>query len=207
MSQTAAHLARNVLQLRESRGWSQEQAAKLCGIPRPTWSNLESGTSNHNSECADESCGCFAVSVEELIGPPKAECRFYAAKQLRSFRRGDALIRKILPDSLPGCGVDRMELDPGGRLVGLPHRTGTREYLTCERGEITLTVGGETWKLTEGDVVVFRGDQTLLPQRSPHPRRRLLHRRPSPSLKGAHLLFGREGSGCPWDTCSFPAEK
>jgi XRE family transcriptional regulator, regulator of sulfur utilization len=159
MSQIAAHLARNVLQLRESRGWSQEQAAKLCGIPRPTWSNLESGTSNPTLSVLLKVAGALQVSVEELIGSPKAECRFYAAKQLRSFRRGDALIRKILPDSLPGCGVDRMELDAGGRLVGVPHRTGTREYLTCERGEITLTVGGESWTLKEGDVVVFRGDQ------------------------------------------------
>mgnify|MGYP003694347431 CR=1 FL=1 len=36
---------------------------------------------------------------------------------------------------------------------------GTREYLTCEQGEIQLAVAGEQWRLTAGDVVVFRGDQ------------------------------------------------
>ena len=41
----------------------------------------------------------------------------------------------------------------------IPHTPGTREYLTCERGEIELTVAGRSFRLGEGDVVVFRGDQ------------------------------------------------
>ena len=52
-----------------------------------------------------------------------------------------------------------MELDPGGRMVGVPHTVGTREYLTCERGAIELAAGGDRWRLEEGDMLVFRGDQ------------------------------------------------
>jgi quercetin dioxygenase-like cupin family protein len=44
-------------------------------------------------------------------------------------------------------------------MTGIPHRTGTREYLTCEAGEVVLTVSEEMLRLTPGDVVVFRGDQ------------------------------------------------
>jgi XRE family transcriptional regulator, regulator of sulfur utilization len=44
-------------------------------------------------------------------------------------------------------------------LLGVPHTPGTREYLTCEIGEIVLTVAGEAYSLSPGDVVVFRGDQ------------------------------------------------
>ena len=39
--------------------------------------------------------------------------------------------------------IDRMELPPGGRMAGVPHTPGTREYLTCESGEIVLAVAGE----------------------------------------------------------------
>ena len=42
----AAHLASNVRKLREARGLTQQQMAKLSGVPRPTWANLESGTAN-----------------------------------------------------------------------------------------------------------------------------------------------------------------
>jgi quercetin dioxygenase-like cupin family protein len=51
------------------------------------------------------------------------------------------------------------ELPPGARMTGVPHTPGAREYLTCETGEIVLVAAGETWKLAEGDVVAFRGDQ------------------------------------------------
>jgi quercetin dioxygenase-like cupin family protein len=55
--------------------------------------------------------------------------------------------------------IERLELPAGGRMVGVPHTHETREYLTCERGQIKLTASGESWLLEPGDVVVFRGDQ------------------------------------------------
>ena len=55
--------------------------------------------------------------------------------------------------------IDRMELPPRGRMTGVPHMPGTREYLTCETGEIVLAVAGEQWRLAPGDVMTFRGDQ------------------------------------------------
>ena len=44
-------------------------------------------------------------------------------------------------------------------MVGVPHTAGTREYLTCESGELELVASGESFEMEEGDVVVFRGDQ------------------------------------------------
>jgi quercetin dioxygenase-like cupin family protein len=44
-------------------------------------------------------------------------------------------------------------------MAGIPHTPGTREYLTCEAGEIVLVAAGETFHLTAGDLVAFRGDQ------------------------------------------------
>jgi len=55
--------------------------------------------------------------------------------------------------------IDRMEIPAGGQIIGVPHMPGTREYLTCETGVLQLAAGGESWRLTPGDVVVFRGDQ------------------------------------------------
>lgn len=52
-----------------------------------------------------------------------------------------------------------MELAPGGRMVGVPHTEGTREYLTCEKGRIELIVAGDHYQLSPGDMLVFRGDQ------------------------------------------------
>src|SRR6266542_1150847 len=42
----AGYIAQNLRQLRQSRNLTQEQLARLSGVPRPTWSNLESGAAN-----------------------------------------------------------------------------------------------------------------------------------------------------------------
>lgn len=59
----------------------------------------------------------------------------------------------------PQQGGERMELAPGGHMVGVPHTPGTREYLTCDSGQIELIAAGEHHVLSEDDMLVFRGDQ------------------------------------------------
>jgi XRE family transcriptional regulator, regulator of sulfur utilization len=99
------------------------------------------------------------VPLEELTSAPRASSRVYPKEALAVHKQGDGLIRKLLPDPIPGVVIDRMELPAGGRIPGVPHMPGTREYLTCEAGEIILAVAGEQSRLGPGDVVVFRGDQ------------------------------------------------
>lgn len=155
----AQHLGSNVRKLREARGLTQERMAKLAGVPRPTWANLESGQANPTLAVLARVADALQVRLEELIEPPKAQARHYAANALPTRTRGSVTIRKLLPESLPGLEIERMELPPNGQMVGIPHTPGTREYLTCEQGAIELTVSGQTFALAPGDVVVFRGDQ------------------------------------------------
>jgi len=155
----AGYLAQNIRQLRQSRSLTQEQLSRLSGVPRPTWSNLESGTANPTVAVLAKVAAALQVPVEELISPPKALARLYQADSIPKQRRGSVLIRKLLPDHLQGLELDRMELPPGSSMVGVPHRMGTREYLACEAGQVELVVSGEKYRLSAGDVVVFRGDQ------------------------------------------------
>lgn len=142
-----------------ARNLSQEQLARISGIPRPTWSNLESGTANPTIQVLLKVAATLQVSLDELIGEPREACKFFSAESLPIQRRGEAFIRKLLPEGIPGVEFDRVEIAPGTRMAGIPHRVGTREYLTCDRGTIELAVTGEKYRLSPGDVVVFRGDQ------------------------------------------------
>jgi transcriptional regulator with XRE-family HTH domain len=155
----AARLAKNIKQLREARGLTQQQMAKLADVPRATWAHLESGAANPTLGVLRRAALALQVSIEELISTPKAACQFYARDTLPTRAPGQALVRKLLPDPVPGMEIDRIEILPGGRMTGVPHTPGTREYLTCEAGEILLVVSGERFTLAPGDVAVFRGDQ------------------------------------------------
>ena len=157
--QIASNLGENVRQLREARGLTQQQMANLSGVPRPTWANLESGAANPTLAVLVKVAGVLQVPLEELIGPPRATARFYAADSIPVRKRGNVAVRKLLPENLAGFVLDRIELPPGAHMTGIPHTPGTREYLTCESGEIELSESGSVWRLGPGDVVVFRGDQ------------------------------------------------
>ena len=159
MDTVAGHLAANVKQLRSARGFTQQQMARICGLPRATWANLETGSANPTLAVLHRVAGALQVTLEELLAPPRAVSRFYPRDAVPTRMRGQVSVRQLLPDPIPGSEIARMEFAPLARLVGVPHTPGTREYLTCESGEIALVVGGETFHLRPGDVVTFRADQ------------------------------------------------
>jgi transcriptional regulator with XRE-family HTH domain len=157
--ESSFNLASNIRTLRETRGLTQQQMAKLSGVPRPTWANLESGAANPTLNVLVRVANALQIRLEELIGPPKASARFYRAEELPRRTRGTVTVRRLLPDALPGFEIERMEFPVGASMIGVPHTPGTREYLTCERGSVQLTAAGESWRLAPGELVVFRGDQ------------------------------------------------
>ena len=159
MNDVASRLGQNVRTLREGRGMTQAQMAKLASLPRATWANLESGAANPTLAVLDRVASAFQVSLEELVAAPRSEARLYPRDSLVTKTRGTVAIRKLLPDPIPGMEIDRLELPPRGKMIGVPHTPGTREYLTCEAGEIVLVASGEEYRLSAGDVVAFRGDQ------------------------------------------------
>ncbi len=156
---SAAHLAANARRLREERGLSQQRMAQLSGIPRPTWASLESGSANPTLAVLSRAAAALQVSIEELIGAPRTAVRHFAAADIKSRKRQGVMLRPLLPEAIPGLDIGRMEFEPGGQMIGVPHTPGTREYLSCERGRIELVASGERWKLEPGDSLVFRGDQ------------------------------------------------
>lgn len=133
--------------------------AKLASLPRATWSNLESGAANPTLAVLDRVATAFQVTIEELVAAPRSEARHYPRGSLPVKARGLVAVRKLLPDPIPSMEIDRLELPAGARMIGVPHTPGTREYLTCESGELVLVASGEEYRLAAGDVVAFRGDQ------------------------------------------------
>ncbi len=159
MTDERVHLTDNLRRLREARGLSQAQISKLAGVPRATWTHLESGAGNPTLAVLIKVANALQVRLEELLAPARSPVKHVKAKDLVVRKRGDVLVRRLLPETLAGLDLERLQLPPGARMTGIPHTEGTREYLTCERGEVELVVGGATWHLEAGDVVVFRGNQ------------------------------------------------
>ena len=144
--EASARLGQNVRQLRAARGLTQAQIARLAALPRATWANLETGAANPTLAVLIRVAQALAVRLEELIEPPRRLGRLYRAATLPSRARGAVTVRKLLPESIPGLEIERMELPPRAAMAGVPHTAGTREYLTCERGQIELAAGGAAFE-------------------------------------------------------------
>ena len=162
LKELSDHLGRNIRAIRELRGLTQQQLAELCKVPRSTVANIEVGGSNPTLAVLVRLAGAMHLSIEELLARPRARCQVFHPDSLPVFeskRGGGGTLRKLLPHPIPGMSIDRMELPPGTRYPGSPHASGTHEFLYCERGQLTLWVGGEKFELKRGAVAAFPGDQ------------------------------------------------
>src|SRR5687768_15047381 len=95
-------IARNIKGLREARGLTQEQLAKIAGVPRATWTNLESGSANPTLSVLHRAAGALQVTIEELLSSPRAACELFPLGTLPQRTQGQARVRKLLPHAIPG---------------------------------------------------------------------------------------------------------
>ena len=101
------------------------------------------------------------VSVEELLSPPFSPVEHIPAGKLPRLQQaqGNVEIVKILPEVRSGFTIERVTVKAGFRMKGSPHKKGTKEYLCCLQGSITLHTEGEKFSVGEGDLLIFPGDQ------------------------------------------------
>lgn len=162
LNEIGGHLAANLRQIREQRSLTQAQLAALCQVPRSTIANIEAGGSNPTLAVLVRLAAALALTLEELLAPPRVRCEVFSAEALprvESRRAGRVLIHKLLPHPIPGAAIDRVELDPGAKIAGSPHQPGTYEYTYCERGQLGLWIAGEHFELAKGQVAAFDGHQ------------------------------------------------
>jgi transcriptional regulator with XRE-family HTH domain len=157
-----ANLAHNLKEIRELRGFTQSQLARLCEVPRSTIANIEGGASNPTLSVLARLANALHLSLEELLARPRARCQLFPPGSLpeNEYRRsGLVRLRHLLPHPIQGMAIERMELEVSARFVGSPHAPGTQEFLFCERGRIKLWVAGDIFELEQGSVAAFAGNQ------------------------------------------------
>ena len=145
--------------LRDARGLTQEQVARLAGVPRATWANLEAGGGNPTLAVLHRVAKALQVPLDELIAEPRAACRLYPRDQLTEKRRGRGAAAEPPAGPASRGGPRPHGAPPGLATDRRAAHAGHTRNLACEAGTIVLAAAGERWTLRAGDVVVFRGDQ------------------------------------------------
>ena len=155
----ASHLARNLVNLRRTRGLTQDMLARDAGVPRSTIANLESGEGNPSLAVLVKVAQALAVPIDELLASPRAMVRHWSADEvtLRTKGRGVSL-RPLVPEPVPDSMMDVMDFAPGAIMGGTPHLPGTREFFSCIEGKVRITVAGDAFEVGTGEVLAFPGN-------------------------------------------------
>src|ERR1041384_3968386 len=97
----SSRLGRNIRELRQARGLTQQQMAKLSGLPRATWANLESGDGTPTLAVLHAVAVAFQVSLEEIVAEPRATAKIFKRGSLPERVRGTVRVSTLLPDNVP----------------------------------------------------------------------------------------------------------
>lgn len=161
MSDISKNLGESLEYLRKARGLTQDQLAKISGIPRTTLSHIESGEGNPSLTTLSKLALALGVPYEELLSAPRSSCILMRSHELKKHQRAQGKVNKVelLPRPIPGLQFERLELQAYALLIGTPHSKGTREYFTSTKGRIAVIIEGSEFILDEGDVLAFLGDR------------------------------------------------
>jgi XRE family transcriptional regulator, regulator of sulfur utilization len=158
-SPAAAHLARNLVNLRRTRGLTQDMLAREAGVPRSTIANLESGTGNPSLAVLVKVAQALAAPIDELLASPRGMVRYWAADEVALQMKGRGVtIRPLVPEPVPDSMMEIMDFAPGAIMGGTPHLPGTREFFTCVDGLVKITVAGDAYEVGAGEVLAFPGN-------------------------------------------------
>lgn len=153
------HLANNLVELRQRRNLTQSSLAKLVELPRSTIANLESGNGNPSLANLARLSSALQTSIDQLLTPQRTKTTLIKADEtpIQERAQGHVKVYKLLPDKLPSMEIDRMEIEPGFNMKGIPHAPGTKEYFHCVQGEITVKISGMEYVVKKGDTLAFPG--------------------------------------------------
>jgi transcriptional regulator with XRE-family HTH domain len=157
---TARSLARNLKQLREMRGWSQQQFAEFSGVPRPTIANLESGEGNPTLNVLLRIASALGASLERLISDTEIRLERVAVEELPVRQFGQSIARKLFSDA-SGNQIERFEVAPKNRVALGGARRDSQWIISVEHGRIDVRAEGEPVRLKTGDVLRMNGEVTV----------------------------------------------
>lgn len=157
------HLGGRVRQLRAEREWSLEALAQASGVSRSMLSEIEREQANPTLAVTLRIARAFGLSLGELLESPGASS---AITVIRSGDRTflyrsdpDVEIRTLSPLNLEkDVELYSLHLRAGGALRSAPHFEGTREFLTVQKGQVTVESAGDRETLGTGDSATYRAD-------------------------------------------------
>jgi transcriptional regulator with XRE-family HTH domain len=157
------HVCRRIRDLRQQRNWSLDVLSRASGVSRSMLSQIEREQANPTLAVTVKIASALGISMSELVEQvvPIHNIEVIRVEDRNSVFRSDAncSIRTLSPLHLEkDVEFYELTLHPDGALRSAPHFEGTREFLTVQKGKVSVTSDAETTELNKGDSASYRAD-------------------------------------------------
>ncbi|MFT4039728.1 MAG: helix-turn-helix domain-containing protein [Thermomicrobiales bacterium] len=156
-------LAQVVRARRQLQGLSLDELATRSGVSKGAIVALEHGDANPTFGTLVRLADALQIPMSELFDlPATAPVRLVPAAEQpvlwRGPHGGEARLTLTVAGAAP---VEYWEwtLHAGEQYESHPHPAGVQEVVTVHEGALTLTVGGESWRVVAGTTALFSADQ------------------------------------------------
>jgi len=158
-----AIISENLKRLREERGLSLENTAKLTGVSKSMVGQIERCEVNPTISTIWKIANGFKISFTELITRPKASVEYVSRSEIEPLVEDEGRFRNyaLMPfDAERRFEIYSTDLDPTANLESEPHQKGTEEFVIVNAGELTVTINHQKFTVKENDSIRYKADVT-----------------------------------------------
>lgn len=153
-------VAYNLKAFRTQNRLSLENVSKLTGVSKTMLSQIERGDSIPTITTIWKIAKGLKLSFTELVKAPTEDITLIKRQDIPCMNE-DGEKYRLYPyfpfDQARGFEMYQFEIDAKGQLIAEPHQEGSEEYIMVTQGELTLTVGQETYTLGPTEAIRFNG--------------------------------------------------
>lgn len=162
MEQMRRNLGLQLKMIRQQRGMSLDDMAKLTDVSKAQLAQMEKGDSNPTVSTIWKIADGLKISFSSLLQPPRVSAKKIAPSDIPFLTEDEGRYRvySIIPyDPERGWEFYRIELDPYCSYESTPHQKGVEESLTVVDGDLKIILENEEVELLIGETLVFSGNQ------------------------------------------------
>ncbi len=159
-----APVGTRIRKLRESRELSLRGLSERSGVSVNAISRIERGETSPTVSSLHRLATALSVQISEFFEPGTEHTIIQVRKTRRRRTRGEGILIESLGNGLPGQRLEPflMTLLPGARSGEEPVTHGGEEFVFCVAGEVEYVIERESYRLEEGDSVLFQANQSHL---------------------------------------------
>jgi XRE family transcriptional regulator, regulator of sulfur utilization len=155
-------ISENLKRIREEKKLSLDTLAKLSGVSKSMLGQIERCEVNPTVSTMWKIANGLKVSFSQFINRAENNVELIDISGLEPLLEDEGRV-KIYPtfsfDSSRRFEQYSVEFQKNGYLSTEPHLKGTQEFLTVFSGEITVTIGKESYMVNAGKAIHFKADE------------------------------------------------